>query len=212
MDYQKIFDFRYGCYGGISSFGSRGGDEGGNCLLSQLEMEAKAVELAYKGAVRGDIQIGEKRLQLDVVHPSYTVSDVEKIQTLSPLVLNREEPYILTGDFNTVNGDDACNWNKVHEDLMKFDPGRAAQVVENWKRAELVSWLEGEGLCDAFSPERREITLPTRKERGSVEGGIRMDFFFASQGIRVIDAYVLKNEDTEMVSDHYPIVGVFELE
>jgi len=39
-----------------------------------------------------------------------------------------------------------------------------------------------------------------------------MDFMFISPGISVRDAYVVKNKDTEMASDHYPIVGILEVD
>jgi len=38
-----------------------------------------------------------------------------------------------------------------------------------------------------------------------------MDFIFNSPEFKVIDSYVLKNKHTEIASDHYPIVGVFEI-
>ncbi len=38
-----------------------------------------------------------------------------------------------------------------------------------------------------------------------------MDFIFASPEFRVVDSYVLKNEQTEIASDHYPVVATFEI-
>lgn len=211
MDYQEIFGFPYGQFGGYPYFGPRRGDEGGNCLLSRFPMQSEAIRLAYKGAVRGQVQLDDKILCIDVVHPSYSVDDQEKIATLRPLIRFRQEPYIITGDFNTVHPDDPYDWEQVSKELCdSFDDDTALSLVENWRKAELVSWILAQGLRDPFSPEERQSTVPTPKE-GKQKSGVRMDFFFLSAGITTKEAYVLKNQDTEIASDHYPIVGVFEI-
>ncbi len=211
MDYKALFGFEYGKFGGFNIFGPNKSDEGGNCLLSKFPMQGEAVTLKYKGAVRGRIELDERVLMVDVVHPSYSIADVEKISTLRPLVENRSEPYILTGDFNTVHPDDAYDWDAVRAGLMKFNAQKADWVVENWQNPKLVPWLFEQRLCDAFAVARREPTVPTPYGSDYWPSGVRMDFFFHSPGIRVLDAYVLKNKDTEIASDHYPIVGVFEI-
>ena len=207
MDYQTIFGFFYGKFGEYPNFGPREGDEGGNCLLSQFPLQAEAIHLAYKGAVRGKIQLEEKILTIDVVHPSYSVDDKEKISTLRPLITSRQEPYLLTGDFNTVHPDDKYDWNKIVQDLKSYNLEKAQWIVENWRKAELISWLLEQNLEDAFPVNARESTVPTGKKNA----GVRMDFFFKSLDLKVKEAYVLKNEDTEIASDHYPIVVKFDI-
>ncbi len=211
MDYQKIFGFSYSKFGGYPQFGPRKGDEGGNCLLSQFPMDAEAIQLAYKGAVRGKINLEDRILTIDVVHPSYSVDDAEKINNLKPLLLTRKKPYVLTGDFNTVHPDDRYDWDQITEELMSFNPEKVKQLIANWQKADFVSWLLQLGLSDSFSRERRQPTVPTSSAYGESKTGVRMDFFFISSDIEVIDSYVLKNHDTERASDHYPIVGVFNL-
>lgn len=211
MDYQQLFGFAYGAFAGYSNFGSRKGDEGGNCLLSRLPMESEAISLAYKSAVRGRVKLEDKILTIDVVHPSYSIDDAEKIRTLAPLLAMRKEPYILTGDFNTVHPEDTYDWDALLHELQQFNPEKAEQVIKNWQHPELIPWLLSLGLRDAFPPEKRMSTVPTLHAYGEPRTGVRMDFFFVSPEIRVIDAYVLKNSDTEIASDHYPIVGVFDV-
>ena len=211
MDYQDLFGFPYGQFGGYPYFGPRRGDEGGNCLLSRFPMHAESIRLAYKGAVRGQVELDDKALCIDVVHPSYSVDDREKIATLRPLIRFRQEPYLLTGDFNTIHPDDSYDWDQVSKRLRdSFDDDTALSLVENWRKAELVSWILAQGLRDPFSPEDRQSTVPTSKE-GKGNSGVRLDFFFLSPSITAKEAYVLKNPDTEIASDHYPIVGVFEI-
>ncbi len=211
MDYQHLFGFPYVKFGGYPIFGPRGGDEGGNCLLSRFPMNAEAVPLAYKGAVRGQIILDNRILTIDVVHPSYSIDDLEKITTLEPLLSTRDNPYILTGDFNTTHPDDRYDWQQLIGEMKESNPEKAEQVIANWRRADFVSWLLKLSLRDSFPIERRESTVPTSCTYGHSRMGVRIDFFFISSDIEVIDSYVLKNQDTEIASDHYPIVGTFNL-
>jgi len=203
MDYRQLFQFPYGQFAGYKS---KRGDEGGNCLLSQFPMQAETFYLAYKVAVRGRIRLEDKTLTLDVVHPSYSVSDNEKISTLRPLLSSRGDPYLMTGDFNTVHPEDIYDWDEIIKGLRQsFSPEKASWIVENWRKAELVSWLLEQNVEDTFPPKSRQPTCPTRKK----ESAVRMDFCFKSPDLKVLDAYVLKNDDTEIASDHYPIVVKF---
>jgi len=211
MDYKKLFGFPYCCFGPFLEVGHKKEDVGGNCLLSKISMDAKPFSLAYKGAVRGEFELEDRLLMVDVVHPSYSVSDVEKINTLSPLISTRKSPYIVTGDFNTLYPGEEYDWDELTKDLTRFDSKLGEQIIENWKKADLVSWLMRLGLRDAFPVERRESTLPTSYVHSTPRTGVRMDFFFVSENVKVIDAYVLKNRHTEIASDHYPIIGVFEV-
>lgn len=225
INYQDIFGFPYGCFGGYPFFGPGRGDEGGNCLLSQIPLQAEAIFLAHKGAVRAEIPLQERVLTLDVIHPSSSVDDEEKIKTLQPLISTRKNPYLLTGDFNTVHPEDQYDWNQLVIDLKSYNPGMGAaeRTVSNWQRAEFVSWLLRLGLRDAFPTHRRESTVPTQRtvqtsmqevQKNTSSGtpsGVRLDFFFVSPEVEAIDCFVLKNQYTERASDHYPIVGIFSV-
>src|SRR3989344_6086475 len=97
MDYQQLFYFRHGQFGIYLVIRHIKVDEGGYCLLSQFPMQGEAIQLSYKGAVRGKIRLEDKILTVDVVHPSYAADDKEKISTLRPLIRSRQDPYLLTG-------------------------------------------------------------------------------------------------------------------
>ena len=218
MNYASLFNFQYGKFGGYPVFGPKRSDEGGNCLLSRLPLMAEVVPLAYKSAVRAQIPVDAEDnsnnstvLMIDVVHPSYSAADDKKISTLEQLLDSRREPYILMGDFNTVHPEDDYDWKQLEEELQLFNPERAAFLVENWRQAKLVPWLLGLGLKDALPAEARTSTVPTNYVYGSPRRGVRMDFMFISPGITVEDAYIVKNKDTEIASDLYPMVGVFEI-
>lgn len=121
MDYQQIFGFPYGQWGGYRVFGPRHGNEGGNGLLSSFPLQAEVINFSHKGAVRGYITIENKILTVDVVHPSYSIDDREKISELSSLVRNHTTPYILTGDFNTLHPDDVYDYEELAKEFAAFD-------------------------------------------------------------------------------------------
>jgi len=216
MDYQQIFGFSYGQWGGYRVFGPRHGDEGGNCLLSSFPLQAEVINFSHKGAVRGRITLKEHDLEekivtVAVVHPSYSIDDNMKISELRTLLENRKEPYLLTGDFNTLHPDDVYDYDELVKEFAAFDQQEVHKMFDNWKKAECVSWILQQGLVDAFLPESRQSTVPTFYAYGRKQKGVRLDFTFHSTGLKVKEAYVLKNEDTEIASDHYPIVVKFEI-
>ncbi len=210
-DYAKLFDFPQSHFGSFPKFGPRGGDEGGNCLLSRLPMEAETVQLAYKSAVRAKITLDDKLLNIDLIHPSPSVTDAEKIETHRHLITSRQAPYILTGDFNTVHPQDQYHFKNLEQDIRSYNPKKAKLIIDNWRKAQFVRWLLQLGLKDAFEKRDRQSTVPTPYAYEGKKVGVRMDFFFTSRDIGVERAYVLKNPHTEIASDHYPIVGVFNI-
>ena len=218
MNYQQLFQFPYGQWGGYRVFGPRGGDHGGNALLSQFPLEGKVIQFSHKGATEGriilrdNINLKDKILTVKVVHPSYQTDDKEKIVELSYLMENHTASYILTGDFNTLHPDDAYDYEELAREFAAFDQQKVRKMFDNWKKAECVSWILQQGLQDAFPSSSRQSTVPTSYAYGRKQNGVRMDFTFHSSDLVVKDAYVLKNDDTEIASDHYPIVVVFELE
>lgn len=213
MNYAQLFGFPYHHFGPFPKFGPRKGDEGGNCLLSRLPMQAETVQLPYKSAIRAKITLENKLLTIDVIHPSPTVTDAEKIKTHRSLITSRQAPYILAGDFNTVSPEDVSSYDfaQLAEDIKAYNPEKAELIIKNWQDAQFVTWLLSQGLKDAFPQEARESTVPTRYTSKREGSGVRMDFIFTSPDITSIDGYVLKTVDTEIASDHYPIVSKFYL-
>ncbi|MDP3698983.1 MAG: endonuclease/exonuclease/phosphatase family protein [Nanoarchaeota archaeon] len=217
MDYQQLFQFPYGEWSGYRVFGPRHGDEGGNALLSQFPLQAEVIQFSHKGAIRGYVNLENRILTVDVVHPSYQTDDQEKIVELASLVKSRKESllakylYILTGDFNTLHPDDIYDYDELAKEFAEFDQQKVKKMLDNWKKAECVSWILAQGLQDAFPPESRQSTVPTCYAYGRKQKGVRLDFTFHTPDLVVKEAYVLKNDDTEIASDHYPIVCVFEI-
>ena len=209
MDYRELFAFKYGFFGGYSSFGRKKSDEGGNVLLSNLQMKAEVVPLSDKSAVRTRINLEDRVLTIDVIHPSVEIFDSAKIEALKPLLEDIKEPYILTGDFNALSPEDSYDKDELAGELSAFISGTPSLSIDDLLKRQLINWILSNGLRDAFNGIKRASTVPTRKKYGKDVKGMRVDYFFISDDIKVSDAYILKNEDTEIASDHYPIVGNF---
>ncbi len=211
MDYRTIFNFPYEHIGSYPQFGPRKGDEGANCLLSKLPLSAQTIQLNYKSAIRSSIPISHQVLTLDVVHPSYSATDQEKIETLTPLLNSKTNPYLVTGDFNTVHPNDTQNWDTIRTELQSFNKDKVEWIIQNWQNPKLIPWLEQQNLRDSLPKENRQSTVPTFYTYNKHCKGVRMDFTFVSSNIKIIDSYILKNSDTEIASDHYPLITIFEV-
>lgn len=211
MQYDKIFNFPYQQWGGYRVFGPKGGDFGGNCLLSRFPLLGEVFQGTHKGSVRGLVDLEGKLILIDVVHPSYSIDDELKIQELQPLVKGQTDSYLLTGDFNTVHPADVIDYQQLSSDMAQYDPVRVQWLFDNWKQAKCISWILEQGLLDAFPSHARQSTVPTPRAYGTPQKGVRLDFTFHTPDIKIKEAYVFKNKDTDIASDHYPIVTVFEI-
>ena len=210
MEYQNLFKFPFGCWGGYNKF--NGGDEGGNCLLSKYPFQAEVVAIGEKGAIRGRINLDDKVLHLDVVHPSVDWSDADKLVKMQPLLSSREMPYVMTGDFNALSPQDHYDREHLVWECRRFEGSNAEAFVDDLLQRNFVTEILAWGLRDGFeNPVKRVSTVPTRMKYGEALQGMRIDYFFISKDISVEDAYVLKNDKTDCASDHYPICAIVTL-
>ena len=56
-----------------------------------------------------------------------------------------------------------------------------------------------------------DFTIPTDLMSKNKNGAIRMDYIFCTEDFNVLDSGIIKNNLTEMVSDHYPVYAVLEV-
>ena len=203
MDYKKIFNYKYGYFGKWGEF------EWGNMILSKYPIQAKTVGLADRTAIRSEIKIKEKTIHVDVIHPSPDLNEKEKIETIKPLLKNIKEQYILSGDFNSLSDEDKYDKDRLIKGFKTFTKN-AEKIINEMLKDGFIRYLRKMGLKDAFPKNKRQSTIPTKKYRTG-NSDVRIDHFFVSEKIKVEDARVIKNELTENASDHYPIVGIFNI-
>ncbi len=212
MDYQSLFGFTHGIWGGYPFFGNKKLDIGGNALLSRYPLDATVVSLPSKSAVSTSISLDDRLLRIDVVHPSASLGDLANVDVLRPLLgTHRTGHYVLTGDFNALSPDDVYEHERLVQELRQFYKDLPLEHIQELLQRNLIRWILTHNLRDAFEDStKRASTVPTSAKHGRKVVGMRIDYFFVSDTIKVKDAYVLKNDDTEIASDHYPIVGIFE--
>jgi endonuclease/exonuclease/phosphatase family metal-dependent hydrolase len=147
-------------------------------------------------------------LHVDVVHPSPTISEAERVEAFLPLLASAGRPYLLLGDFNSLSDEDGYDHATLVEELrgnVAEPEALAARMLDR----QLVAAVRAHGLVDTLAPAARTHTLPTGLLRpGATQGArLRIDYIFASPELAVQGAEVIRTPATERASDHYPVVA-----
>ena len=204
MNYSEIFDFPHSFHVSYSFRGKL--PIGGHSVLSNREFKGEEIFLSNKKGIRASIPLDGRVLTLDAVHPSPSISDDKKLESIQPLLRSKKVPYIITGDFNALSPDDSYDEGLLAEELKVFPVDVS---VSDWLKCKVVRGIFDSGLKDALHPSKRTSTVPTYIE-GRRKIGTRIDYMFITPEIKVIDSYVIKTADTNIASDHFPLVGIFE--
>ena len=204
MDYPRLFGFEFGF------FGFWGDHEWGSYILSHYPINARVIKLNDRTAITSELKIKNKKLYVDVYHPSPNITEAERAESIRPLLKAKKHPYIITGDFNAISDHDNYDKKsiiKAFERLSNHEPERKAEELLNPK---MIPTLRKYGLRDAMPKMNRTYTIPTDYASINKKSGIRIDHCFISKDIKVNSGIVPKNKNTNFASDHYPIV--FDLE
>ena len=211
LDYPRIFGFPNSFAANYPKFGRLSDDIGANCLLSHYPISAARVSIGRKSAIRAQVSLDNKFLHIDVVHPSPSLNDREKIRDLDPMLLARANyNYIMTGDFNSLSYNDIYDKQVLIEEFSSFS-SNPNKVVDSLLECRLVRHINDNGLVDSLPLDHRTSTVPTRSKYNKSVPGMRVDYCFVSPDVRVLDSYVVKNELSEVASDHYPLVTILDL-
>ena len=90
-------------------------------MLSHYPISAARVSIGRKSAIRAQVSLDNKFLHIDVVHPSPSLNDREKIRDLDPMLLARANyNYIMTGDFNSLSYNDLYDKQVLIEEFSSF--------------------------------------------------------------------------------------------
>ena len=125
-------------------------------------------------------------------------------------IIDREKkhmPTILMGDLNALSPKDTYpdNLMKTLQDL------KITKFGENNLRREVITRLEAEYI-DAvrlFSKEfEYSVPTPFNKDYKHADK-LRLDYLFTTQGIKPKLAKIIRNKETDNLSDHYPILLEF---
>jgi endonuclease/exonuclease/phosphatase family metal-dependent hydrolase len=205
MEYQKIFGYKH------AFFASRR-RQWGNMILSRFPIDCafSNTNSPFAG-LSASLIINGKTLFVDVIHPSPQIRDKERIENIKRM-LDKDKldgNYILAGDFNSLSHEDAYDNQEIKEYLGKIV--RKKETLAALLDKKFIKFLLKQGLIDVMKKYDDSFTIPTDYIDTIKDCPLRLDYFFVSKKIKVINARVIKNLSTEHASDHYPIVLEIEI-
>lgn len=161
------------------------------------------------------------------LHPSnyaFRQKEIDLIlKDIDSLPAKDRERVMLIGDFNTFSNADA-KYYEAHGELEPFFAERDVKYKEkNLEGGKLdysvIDKMLDAGFVDVTVEHRDEAagkdyqgSFPTPLRAHENHGnGRRLDYVFVSpsMGLKCVDARVVRDEQTDMFSDHYPVVAWF---
>lgn len=136
------------------------------------------------------------------------VQEIKKIiDTIQPF-----EHVILLGDFNSLSPSDPYNRRELMRQLQRQ---HITKFGANELDFRVIHYLENHQLIDVMHALQKPFvpTVPTTFNQDKDHAiPVRLDYFFVSKNLTpfLLDAQVVRNSDTEMGSDHYPVYVDFE--
>jgi len=161
----------------------------------------------WHSAVQTTIQHGDETLDLWNVHlnPGDEDSRLAEATLLTSLV-DMDKPTIIMGDFNSLNESD-----KYPDELIS---NLALQGIKKFGtdklRYDVTAYFTDKGLIDvAALLGKRQTTVPTPANRDMYHAAnMRLDYMFATASLikSVVGIEVPKDNLTDAISDHYPVI------
>jgi len=209
QDYKRIFDFPYGFFAS-KKLPHR---DFGIGILSKFPIIKKEKFLFPKSRwIKTSIQINDKLIYIDAVHPNPHNTPKEKEILFKNLIQKKKNPFIVAGDFNAIHPEDEYNKNKMLENFSKKlkDSQKAKKVVEEIFKAKTIKFLLKQGLTDTYKEknDKWDYSYHTKLRGNNL---MRIDYIFCSKEFKILNSGIIKNNLTEEASDHYPIFAELEI-
>lgn len=158
------------------------------------------------GVLKTVIMIGNSQIELFNLHldPKFEDLRVKEVKRLITL-LKLQGPTLVVGDFNSLSQHD------------KYEPATIKRLKSRGitkfgyetLQYDVTNMLEARGLIDACAKlGKMSTSVPTPLSADKNHAvPLRLDYAFASPSTmqRIIDARVIKNAQTNAISDHYPL-------
>lgn len=211
-DYKALFGLEHMHCAGFEN-------DWGNCLMSRFPIvSAERLPLGagrmgtMTSALRATLDCDGRALHVDLVHPSPSVTESERVEGFKPLLQSHSRPYVMFGDFNALSDEDPYDHATMVSELRGNvrDPEELATRMLD---RQLIASVRAAGLTDTMPLSGRVFTLPTGLSRPHATQGarLRLDYIFTSPELKTLSSRVIKNADADAVSDHYPVVAELEL-
>jgi exodeoxyribonuclease-3 len=127
------------------------------------------------------------------------------------------EKIVIMGDFNSLSPDDAASYSEKYVELRRKSEEANAHI-RNLDRGELdysvIQAMKDAGFKDAYRLFHTSFkdSCPTKKYRNNGAAGSRIDFMWLSPSLAkyAVSADYIYDEDTDNMSDHYPLLVEFK--
>lgn len=223
QDYQKIFNFKY-------SFNKLYDKSWGNSILSNIPISDSRSELIHssggqnRGYLEAKLKIKQKNkkdiyFNVCTYHPHPARRPFMKAKDFDSFLSGQVKiPSILVGDLNAISPNDVFDADKIKKGFLKFKredlvDEMVNKIIESGKEIfNVLDLLKWKDVFEIF-PNKKSYTIPTDLIKIDNNSQMRIDHCFINNNPDIIvnDVKIIKNEDTNIASDHYPILLDFEI-
>jgi endonuclease/exonuclease/phosphatase family metal-dependent hydrolase len=193
----------------------------GNVILSKLPLrETKTFAIYNRSGIVAEIMVhshddecqNHDNLVVGTYHPHPSRWPAHKAADFTELVSDINAPCLICGDFNAINPEDDPDIERLAVAFKAFTPkgaerSSAERFVAGGKA--VFEALAEIGFTDAVPKESRTPTIPTaliaKPTENETSSAMRIDHVVGNSKVTIIAGGVLKTEDTDTASDHYPV-------
>jgi len=187
--------------------------EWGSSVLSNFSIiSGQNYRMHNRSFFKTRIAVGKRIVNFDFMHPHPSLSEEEKQRFVRASLRDMAAPYILAGDFNAISDEDCYDETKLFNGFSTFDTN-AQETIGRLLQRLAIREVRKHGLIDTYRARNIDFdyTIPTNRRSLNKDSGIRIDYIFCSSDFRVKDARIIKCAETDIASDHYPVVAVLEM-
>ncbi|MBI2552430.1 endonuclease/exonuclease/phosphatase family protein [Candidatus Uhrbacteria bacterium] len=166
------------------------------------------------GMAKAKVTIALDNLELSVIVAHLSARDEDtRLKEFEIIAKNvsREEPTIFMGDFNSLSPLDPYDDSQLLDDMRKagMDKFGGGEL-----RKEVIQKIMDAGFIDAVRKRSQafEYSVPTGYCRDPNHfTKLRLDYLFITESLRssLRDARILRTEETNQLSDHFPLLAEF---
>jgi len=145
-------------------------------------------------------------------------SEDDRLRELDTVFANIDikEHVILMGDMNALSPEDSYDTEDL---LRRFRERGMAQLGAERLRIEVIRKILDAGFTDAVrrctdsSAQLYTIPTPFSRDLNHSIARFRIDYIFVSPSLRdrIVDARIIINEETDRLSDHYPVSAMIAI-
>jgi hypothetical protein len=187
-------------------------------LLSNFPCESVPIRLYNRNALKSTLHTLKGDIDVFVVYLDYNSEEIrlKEMNVLLEKYVEKNKKTIIMGDFNTLSPHDrkgvAIRFGKLFKKLPLQKYGLLYSIGEKLADQKVIPLLENEGFVDvARYVHKNKPTLPTKKVHKGIFPILRLDYCFVKEMIPE-DAEVVHTKNTDIASDHYPLVFSLTIE